>query len=87
MIIFGMSTTMLTEFMPKRSSAGVAVNNFMRNIFACVGSFITAPAIHGIGSGWLFTIVGIVAFASSSVIWSMRHFGPRWRESLDANMK
>ncbi len=33
MLVFGAATTMLTEFMPKRSSSGVAVNNFVRNIF------------------------------------------------------
>lgn len=27
MVIFGIATTMLTEFMPKKSSSGVAVNN------------------------------------------------------------
>lgn len=37
MIIFSCATTMLTEFMPRKSSSGVAVNNFVRNIFSCVG--------------------------------------------------
>ncbi|KAL2866637.1 MFS transporter [Aspergillus lucknowensis] len=83
MLIFSMVTTMLTEFMPKKSSEGVALNNFMRNIFSCVGSFVTAPIIDGIGNGWLFTIVGLVAFASSAVIVVMRVFGPRWRASMD----
>ncbi|KAE8145353.1 major facilitator superfamily domain-containing protein [Aspergillus avenaceus] len=84
MLIFSMATTMLTEFMPKRSSSGVALNNFMRNIFSCVGSLVTAPIIDAIGNGWLFTILGIVAFASSSVLFAMKVFGPRWRRSMDA---
>lgn len=84
MIIFGMATTMLTEFMPKNASAGVALNNFMRNIFSCVGSLVTAPIIDAIGNGWLFTILGLVAFASSSTLYIMRVFGPRWRKSMDA---
>lgn len=84
MIIFGMATTMLTEFMPQNASAGVALNNFMRNIFSCVGSLVTAPIIDAIGNGWLFTILGLVAFASSSTLFTMRVFGPRWRESMDA---
>lgn len=87
MIIFSVATTMLTEFMPKRSSSGVAVNNFMRNIFSAVGGVVAAPVIHGIGNGWLFTILGLVAFASSSIIWAMGHFGPKWRQSMDAKMK
>ncbi|RAH87097.1 MFS general substrate transporter [Aspergillus japonicus CBS 114.51] len=84
MLIFGMATTMLTEFMPKKSSAGVALNNFMRNIFSCVGSVVTAPIIDAIGNGWLFTILGLVAFASSSVLFVMKVYGPRWRKSMDA---
>ncbi|KAL5361382.1 major facilitator superfamily domain-containing protein [Aspergillus floccosus] len=84
MLIFSMVTTMLTEFMPKKSSSGVALNNFMRNIFSCVGSFVTAPIIDAIGNGWLFTILGLAAFASSSVLMIMKVFGPRWRKSMDA---
>lgn len=84
MLIFSMATTMLTEFMPKKASAGVALNNFMRNIFSCVGSLVTAPIIDAIGNGWLFTILGLVAFASSAVLFIMKVFGPRWRKSMDA---
>ena len=81
-----MSTTMLTEFLPKQASTGVAVNNFLRNIFSCVGGVIAAPVIDAIGNGWLFTILGIVGMLSSSVIWAMKHFGPRWRQSMDEKM-
>ncbi|KAL4997258.1 major facilitator superfamily domain-containing protein [Aspergillus recurvatus] len=87
MLIFSMVTTMLTEFMPKKSSEGVALNNFTRNIFSCVGSFVTAPIINAIGNGWLFTIIGLVAFASSAVIVVMKVFGPRWKEGMDRLMQ
>jgi MFS family permease len=87
MLIFSMVTTMLTEFMPKKSSEGVALNNFVRNIFSCVGSLVTAPIIGAIGNGWLFTILGLVGFASSSVIYMMRVYGPRWRKTMDTHMR
>ncbi|KAL4788201.1 major facilitator superfamily domain-containing protein [Aspergillus varians] len=87
MLIFSMATTMLTEFMPRRSSEGVALNNFTRNIFSCVGSFVTAPIIDAIGNGWLFTILSLVAFASSSVIVIMKVFGPRWKAGMDKLMQ
>ena len=82
MMIFAMATTMLTEFMPKKSSSGVAVNNFVRNIFSCIGATVGVPLINSIGSGWVFTILGIWAASSSAVIWAMRRFGPRWRLSM-----
>ncbi|XHG01487.1 hypothetical protein AWENTII_004868 [Aspergillus wentii] len=86
MLIFSMATTMLTEFMPKKSSAGVALNNFMRNILACVGSLVTAPLIDAIGNGWLLTIVGLLGFASSSVLFVMKVYGPRWRQKMDREL-
>jgi len=86
MLIFAMATTMLTEFMPAKSSSGVALNNFMRNIFSCVGGIVGAPLIAAIGNGWLFTILGLWALSSSLVIWAMKRFGPRWRENMDKHL-
>ena len=86
MLIFAMATTMLTEFMPKQSSNGVAVNNFVRNVFSCAGAIVAAPIIKAIGNGWLFTILGLWAFSSSLTIWAMRRFGPKWRETMDREL-
>lgn len=87
MLIFGMATTMLTEFMPKKSSSGVALNNLMRNICSCGGSLVTAPLINALGNGWVFTIVGLWCLASMVVIWAMRRFGPRWRISMEVKLR
>ncbi|EXJ60004.1 hypothetical protein A1O7_04152 [Cladophialophora yegresii CBS 114405] len=86
MLIFAMSTTMLTEFMPRRSSSGVALNNLCRNIFSCVGAIVGAPLIAAIGNGWLFTILGLWALSSASVIWAMKRYGPGWRENMDRQL-
>lgn len=102
MLIFAMATTMLTEFMPQRSSSGVALNNFVRNIFSCAGGIVGAPLILAIGNGWLFTILGLWALSSASVIWAMRsrctfanhaslrltspEFGPRWRIKMEEDL-
>ena len=87
MLIFSMATTMLTEFMPRRASSGVAANNFVRNIFSCVGAIVAQPLIDAIGNGWLFTGVGVIAAASSVVIWAMRRFGARWREVMERELE
>lgn len=83
MLVFSMVTTMLTEFIPKKTSSGVAANNFVRNIFSCVGAFIAEPLMSAIGNGWLFTGLGAIALASCTVIWAMKRFGPQWRENMD----
>lgn len=87
MLIFGMVTTMLTEFMPGNSSAGVALNNCIRNLFSAIGAFAAEPLITAIGSGWLFTGVGIIALMSGGIIWAMKRFGPRWRIKMDRELK
>lgn len=86
MLIFGMATTMLTEFMPKKASNGVAVNNFCRNIFSFAGTFLAEPLINAIGNGWLFTILGIIAFLSLFVIVAMRRYCEKWRKDMDEHM-
>ncbi|KAL9613228.1 MAG: hypothetical protein Q9167_002244 [Letrouitia subvulpina] len=83
MLVFSMAITMLTEFLPKKTSSGVAANNFVRNIFSCIGAFIAEPLMSAIGNGWLFTGLGAIALASCTVIWAMKRFGPRWRETMD----
>ncbi|KAK8065326.1 MFS multidrug transporter-like protein [Apiospora hydei] len=44
MLVFSAATTMLTEFMPRRSSSGVALNNFVRNLFSCTGGVVGQPS-------------------------------------------
>ncbi|KAF2020180.1 MFS general substrate transporter [Aaosphaeria arxii CBS 175.79] len=83
MLIFSLATTMLTEFMPKRASAGVAINNFFRNIFSFIGAVVAEPLIHAIGNGWLMTILGLWSLLSGiAVIYTMKKWGPAWRDKM-----
>lgn len=87
MLVFGAVTTMLTEFMPKRSSSGVAVNNFVRNIFSCVGSVVAQPLIDAMGNGWLCTMVGLIAWVTgNAAIWALKKKGAKWRVSMDRKL-
>jgi multidrug resistance protein len=83
MLIFSLATTMLTEFMPKRASAGIAINNFVRNIFSFIGAVVAEPIINAIGNGWLMTILGLWSlFSGIAVILAMRRWAPGWREKM-----
>lgn len=86
MVVFSCATTMLTEFMPRKSSSGVAVNNFVRNIFSCVGGIVAAPLIDAITNAWLFTGLAVICWCSSLVIFSIRRWGPGWRETMVREM-
>ena len=84
MLVFGCLTTMLTEFMPKQSSHGIALNNFVRNIFACIAGVVTQPAVAGIGNGYLFTILGIFTLVSGIItVPYMKKLAMMWREHTD----
>ncbi|SMY18873.1 unnamed protein product [Zymoseptoria tritici ST99CH_1A5] len=88
MLIFALVTTMLTEFMPRKSSHGIALNNFVRNIFSCVGTIVTEPLIVAIGNGWLFLGLGVISLVSGGLtIWAMKRFGPRWREGMERGLE
>lgn len=87
MLVFGAVTTMLTEFMPRRSSGGIALNNFLRNIFSCVGAIVAQPLIGALGYGWLCTMVALFACIIGNLcIFSLRRYGSRWRTAMDEQL-
>lgn len=87
MLVFSAATTMLTEFMPRKSSSGVALNNFVRNIFSCTGGIIAQPLINVMGDGWLMTMIGLIAWVSGNVsIWLLRRNSQKWRVVMDKDL-
>jgi predicted MFS family arabinose efflux permease len=87
MLVMGTVQTALTEFTPKRSSSGVAMANFVRNVLACTGAVVTQPMIDGIGNGWMCTLIGLLAFVTGiSAIASLRIWGPQWRVLMDRKL-
>ncbi|CAJ2502935.1 Uu.00g103290.m01.CDS01 [Anthostomella pinea] len=87
MLVFSMATTMLTEFMPRSSSSGVALNNFVRNILSCIGGIAGQPLIDAIGNGWLATGVAIIAWVMGNYcIFTVRRNAERWRIQMDDAM-
>ncbi len=87
MLVFGAVTTMLTEFMPRRSSGGIALNNFLRNIFSCTGAIVAQPLINALDYGWLCTMVALFALVvGNGCIFLLRRYGPKWRLDLDAQL-
>lgn len=73
--------------MPGRGAQGVAVNNFVRNIFSCVGSVVAEPIISALGNGWTFTILGLATlFLGLMSVFMLKRFGKRWRSSMDEKL-
>ncbi|KJR88829.1 MFS multidrug resistance transporter [Sporothrix schenckii 1099-18] len=87
MLVFGAVTTMLTEFMPRRSSGGIALNNFLRNIFSCVGAIVAQPLIGAMGYGWLCTMFALLAWiVGNTCIFLLRRNGSKWRKNMDEQL-
>ncbi|KAI1434277.1 major facilitator superfamily transporter [Xylaria sp. CBS 124048] len=88
MLVFSMATTMLTEFMPKRASSGVALNNFVRNILSATGAVVGQPLIDAIGFGWLTTGLAVLAFIGGNlVLFFLRRNSQRWRRAMNEQME
>ncbi|KAI1056876.1 hypothetical protein LB507_002544 [Fusarium sp. FIESC RH6] len=84
MLVFSVATTMLTELIRKRSSSGVAVNNFVRNTLSCIGAIVAAPWIEAIDVGWVFTILCICCLIISYIsIYLLRKNATKWRKTMD----
>lgn len=86
-LVFSLSTTMLTEFLPRRPSSGVALVNCTRNVLAAICTLVAAPWIETIGNGWVFTIIAVWAFSSSACIWLIRRYGGKWRNELAVHLE
>ncbi|KZM18893.1 uncharacterized protein EKO05_0010403 [Ascochyta rabiei] len=83
MLIFSLVSTMLTEFMPKRAASGIALNNFLRNIFSFTGAMVAEPILSAIGNGWLMTILGLWSIITGFMaLGAMRKWGAQWRVKM-----
>ena len=83
LLVFNTATTMLTEFLPGKASNGVALSNFLRNILSFIGALAAEPGINGIGNGWVFTILAVIACVSIACIVAMRQWGEKWRKDME----
>ncbi|EDU45132.1 AraJ Arabinose efflux permease [Pyrenophora tritici-repentis] len=88
MLIFALVNTMLTEFMPKRAASGIALNNFVRNIFSSTGAMVAEPLLAAIGNGWLMTILGVWSVVTGcAALFAMSRWGERWRVRMVAEFR
>lgn len=83
MTIYGIVTTMLTEYIPQNSASLVAVNSLGCNIVMTMSTVVAQPLISSIGNGWLFTILACMIAINSLGIIVMKKFGPKWRDSMN----
>ncbi|KAJ5505193.1 Major facilitator superfamily domain general substrate transporter [Penicillium fimorum] len=86
MILSNVTMTMLTEFTPKNSTIGVAVNNLMRNSLSCVSAIIAQPLFDAIGTGWSFTAVCLFCLLSGIPLILLRIKRDEWSRQMKAKL-
>ncbi|KAJ5804113.1 uncharacterized protein N7518_000416 [Penicillium psychrosexuale] len=86
MILTNVTMTMLTEFTPKNSTIGVAVNNLVRNSLSCVSAVIAQPLFNAIGTGWSFTAVCLFCLLSGVPLILLRIKRDEWSRQMKATL-
>ena len=82
MLISSVTTTVMTEFVPRKTTSGVAVTNLIRNSMGCGAAIVAQPLINAIGNGWLFTIAFFVCLLSAAIVILMKRNRERWTEKM-----
>lgn len=47
---------------------------------AAGGSAVIEPMIRAMGTGWAYTLVGLVMIVLSPMLFAVTRYGPKWRE-------
>lgn len=77
-----MTSTMLTELMPQKTSTGMALNNILRNTLACIAVVVMQPLINAIGSGWIFSGLAVITLANVGIVWLFKRHAVEWAEKM-----
>jgi MFS family permease len=87
MILYGAIATALTEFTPKRTSSGLALNNFVRNILSCIAAVVTQPLISALGIGWTTTMVSLFSLVTIlPTLAALELRSAKWRVTMDRKL-
>ncbi|RCI06850.1 hypothetical protein CU098_013552 [Rhizopus stolonifer] len=77
--IFCTINTLLVDLFPDNSAAIIASNNLTRSLVGALAVFCVNPGVNSIGTGWFFTIIGIVILISRVMLIIELKMGPQWR--------
>lgn len=83
MVVLGNSATYLVDALPGKGSSGIALNNFVRFILAAIATFVAEPMKNGMGFGWMYTMLGLIAVVSSIAVIAIKKWGLKWRGEAD----
>jgi MFS family permease len=76
--IMNTSQTLLVDLFPGKGASVTASNNLMRCILGAIATVYIDPGISSVGTGWMFTILGIVLSINNICLPILFKNGPQW---------
>lgn len=70
---------LMVDLWPGRSAAATAANNLFRCELGAAAAAAIEPMSNGMGKGWAYTTMGLIAIASSVSLFLIMRFGAEWR--------
>ncbi|KAI1383323.1 major facilitator superfamily transporter [Hypoxylon trugodes] len=71
---------LLVDVNPGSAGAATASNNLTRCLVGAAATAVIGPMINGVGTGWSFTILGLIYIAFSPMIFMVMKYGVKWRK-------
>ncbi|CAO3636467.1 unnamed protein product [Mucor hiemalis] len=79
--VMNTSQTLLVDLFPGKGASITASNNLMRCILGAIATVYIDPGISGVGTGWMFTILGFVLLLNNVCLPVLIKKGPQWRRN------
>ena len=79
---FNTSNTLLIDLHRGKPATATAAVNFVRCLISAGGVAAIVPMVQAMNPGWCFTFWGLLFIAIMPMIWSLTHYGPKWRAEV-----
>lgn len=75
-------TALMLHLNPQQPASASAAMNSFRFLCAAGTAAGATPLIKTVGTGWMGTIIALVYFGASSLLWIMYNYGHRWHPAI-----
>lgn len=80
---FTPTSVYLVDSKPGRSASAVAINNFVRSIFAAAATIISTSCLRAVGPGILFSILAGINLVNIILVLLVLVYGKKWRTNFE----
>ncbi|KAJ5281524.1 hypothetical protein N7478_006896 [Penicillium angulare] len=80
-------STLVVDLFEKKSFGATASMNLARCLLATAGTSAIEPMIQAVGTGWAFTILGLICLVTSPLVLAEYRFGTEWRDKRKAKLQ